>query len=179
MDRDLFASGNLGLYFGLASDISYLDQKNPHLKYELSLMPGPKGATANFRSVNYAKVYGLSISRRTRNLVLSQKVLEDMLAKDFSNRIVSDYGLAPARQDELYKFIQNSETKKVDAVVEQASSAKDVIYKAAERGDIVMEPLPNLVKNIFEQIVEAFSGSRQTPSEIIKNADQELIRFLK
>lgn len=64
-------------------------------------------------------------------------------------------------------------------MVEQASSAKDVIYKAAERGDIVMEPLPNLVKNIFEQIVEAFSGSRQTPSEIIKNADQELIRFLK
>ena len=179
VDRDLFASGNLGLYFGLASDKAYIDVKNPHLKYELNLMPGPKGVTANFRSVNYAKVYSLSISGRTRNLILSQKVLEDILAADFSNKIVSEYGLAPARQDELYKYIENSETKQVDAVVDQNTVFKDVLYKAAERGDIVMEPLPNMVKNILEQIVDAFAGSRQTPSEIIKNADQELIRILK
>jgi ABC-type glycerol-3-phosphate transport system substrate-binding protein len=179
IDRDLFASGNLGLYFGLASDRDYLNSKNPHLKYEIALMPGPKGATANFRSTNYAKVYSLSISGRTRNLVLAQKVMEDMLAKEFSNQIVSDYGLAPARQDELYTYIENSETKQVEAVVEQKRVNQDIIYKAAERGDIVMEPLPNLVKNIFEQIVEAFSGSRQTPSEIIRNADQELIRIIQ
>lgn len=179
MDRDLFASGNLGLYFGLASDISYINSRNPHLPYELALMPAPKGATANFRNVNYAKIYSLSISSRTKNLTLAQKVLEDVLAKEFSNNIVKEYGLAPARQDELYKFIENTQTKTVDAVVDEGQVGKDVIYKAAEKGDIVMEPIPNIVKNIFEQIVEAFSGSRQTPSEIIKNADQELIRILK
>lgn len=179
LDRDLFASGNLGIYFGLASDREYLKAKNPHLRYEIALMPGPKGATANFRAVNYAKVYSLSISSRTRNLVLSQKVMEDILAKDFSNEIIKEYGLAPARQDELYKFIENSETKQVEAVIDESQIVNDVIFKAAERGDIIMEPLPNLVKTIFEQIVDAFSGSRQTPSEIINNADQELIRIIK
>lgn len=179
LDRDLFSSGNLGLYFGLASDRDYLNSKNPHLKYEIALMPGPKGATANFRNTNYAKIYSVSISGRTRNLVLAQKVMEDILAKEFSNKIVSDYGLAPARQDELYTFIENAQTKEVEAVVEQKRVDQDIIYKAAERGDIVMEPLPNLIKNIFEQIVEAFSGSRQTPSEIIRNADQELIRIIQ
>jgi hypothetical protein len=132
-----------------------------------------------FRNVNYAKIYSLSISGRTRNLTLTQKVMEDMLAKEFSNKIVSDYGLAPARQDEIYKVIENAQTKELVSVVDESNIFKDRVYKAAERGDVVMEPLPNLVKNIFEQIVEAFSGSRQTPSEIIKNADQELIRILK
>lgn len=179
IDRDLFASGNLGLYFGLASDRAYLEARNPHLKYEIALMPGPKAPTATLRNTNYAKVYSLSISGSTRNLVLSQKVMEDMLAKDFSNKLVSDYGLAPARQEEIYKLVQNAETKNLEAVVEQPVLYKDIIYKAAERGDMVLEPEPNLIKFTFDQIVEAFAGSRQTPTEIIRNADQEMIRILK
>lgn len=165
MDRDLFASGNLGLYFGLASDKAYIDAKNPHLAYELYMVPTPKGPTSEFKNISYAKLYALSISQRTQKLELANKVVTDLASKDITDKIVSAYNLAPARQDELY--------------VEQRDPVKDIVYRSAERGDIVMEPLPNLINKIFTEIVDAFSGSRQTPSEIIKNADSEFARQLK
>lgn len=165
MDRDLFASGNLGLYFGFATDKSYIDTKNPHLAYELALVPSPKGPTSDFRNVSYARLFGLSISQRSKKLELASKVLTDMVAPEISDKIVSAYNLAPVRQDELY--------------VEQKDPTKDIIYRSADRGDIVMEPIPNLINNVFSQIIDAFSGSRQTPSEIIKNAEAEFARQLK
>ncbi len=164
-DRDLFASGNLGLYLGLASDKQYIDTKNPHLSYEIALVPSPKGDTANFRNVSYAKIYSASMTSKTRKPELAQKVLEDISSKEMSGKIVVAYNLAPARQDELY--------------IDQIDPLKDVVFKSAERGDIIMEPIPNLITKIFEQIVDAISGSRQTPSEIIKNAEAELVRQLK
>lgn len=165
MDRDLFASGNLGLYFGFATDKSYIDTKNPHLAYELALVPSPKGPTSEFRNVSYARLYGLSISQRSPKLELSWKVFTDIAAPEISDKIVASYNLAPARQDELY--------------VEQKDPVKDIIYRSADRGDIIMEPIPNLVNTVFAEIVEAISGSRQTPSEIVKNAESELSRQLK
>ena len=166
MDRDLFASGNLGLFFGLASDKAYIDLKNPHLRYEVALVPGPKGGdTSSFRNTGYAKIYSIAMTSKARNPLLAQKVLEDITSKDLSDKIVSTYNLAPAREDEL--------------LVDQTDPNKDIVYRSADRGDILMEPIPNLINNVFGQIIEAISGSRQTPSEIIKNAQDELSRQLK
>jgi ABC-type glycerol-3-phosphate transport system substrate-binding protein len=165
VDRDLFAAGNLGLYFGLASDKNYIDSKNPHLAYELALVPSPQGPTSEFRNVSYAKLYAMSMNLRTRRQELSYKVMQDLVSKDMTSKIVSAYNMAPARQDELY--------------VAQKDPVKDIVYRSAERGDIIMEPIPNLVNTIFGQVIDAFSGSRQTPSEIIKNAESEFSRELK
>jgi ABC-type glycerol-3-phosphate transport system substrate-binding protein len=165
MDRDLFASGNLGLYFGLASDQAYINAKNPHLSYELALVPNPKGSTSNFRNMNYVRVYSASMTSKTKKPELAYKVLQDIISQEISSKIVSAFNLAPVKQDELY--------------TEQTDAKKDIIYKAADRGDVIMEPIPNLVNTVFGQIVDAISGSRQTPSEIIKNAESELSRQLK
>lgn len=165
IDRDLFASGNLGLYFGFASDKGYIDAKNPHLSYEVALVPSPKGQTANFRNTSYARVYSASMTLRTNKQELAYKVLTDISSKEITDKLVLAYGLAPARTDEIY--------------IEQQDPTRDIIYKSADRGDIIMEPIPNIINKIFGQIVDALSGSRQTPSEIVKNADSELVRQLK
>lgn len=178
MDRDMFASGNLGIYFGLASDKAYIDAKNPHLHYEIDLVPGPKGDTSQFRRVNYAKIYSISMYRKTQKQALAYKVLQDIISKDFSDKLISAYNLAPARQDQLYAFV-TSTTTITGSSPDQRDANVDIIYKAADRGDIVMEPIPNIVSTVFTSIVDAISGSRQTPSEIIKNADSELTRQLK
>ncbi len=166
MDRDLFASGNLGLFFGLASDKAYIDAKNPHLNYEIALIPVPKGgSTSDFRNTGYTKVYSVAMTIKTRNTALSQKILQDISSKEMSAKIVSAYNLAPAKEEDL--------------LTDQTDPVKDIVYRSAERGDILMEPIPNLINDIFSQVIEAISGSRQTPSEIIKNAQDELTRQLK
>lgn len=179
IDRDLFASGNLGLYFGFASDKEYIDTKNPHLNYEVALVPSPKGPTASFKNTSYARIYTLSMITKTKKLQLATKVLQDMLSKDIADKIVVGYNLAPAKQDELYKYLQDKDTKAVTQKIDEKSPFKNIVYLSADRGDIVLEPIPNLLNTIFGQIVDALSGSRQTPSDIIKNADAELTRQLK
>lgn len=161
-DRDLFAAGNLGLYFGLASDKAYIDTKNPNLKYEVALVPIPKASDGAYLNVNYAKVYGLAVSAKAPNQYLSQKVITDLADKDNSAKVSHYLSLAPAREDLLS--------------VNQTNTLMDVIYRAARKGDFVLEPRKGLLYTIFDQITESFAGSRLTPVEIITKAQDELSR---
>jgi ABC-type glycerol-3-phosphate transport system substrate-binding protein len=161
-DRDLFAAGNLGLYFGLASDKSYIDIKNPNLRYEIALVPIPKASEGSYLNVNYAKVYGLAVAKKATNQYLAQKVITDLTDKDNAQKTVDALSLAPARADLLSE--------------PQSTVQKDVIYKAASKGDFVLEPKKELLRTIFDQITESFAGSRLTPVEIITKAQDELSR---
>lgn len=161
-DRDLFAAGNLGIYFGLASDKAYIDTKNPNLKYEVATMPIPKAEEQNYLSVNYAKIYCLAVSAKAPNQFLSQKVITDLTDKDNSAKTAALFNIAPARADLL--------------ATAQSSTLLDVVYRAASRGDFVLEPKKDLLKTLFDQITESFAGTRLTPVEIISKAQDELSR---
>jgi ABC-type glycerol-3-phosphate transport system substrate-binding protein len=164
-DRDLFASGNLGIYFGFASDKKYIDVKNPHLRYVVALTPTPKAADKSFRNVQYGKLYSLSVFKNSQKLELSNSIMLDVVAKDMSGLITKAYGIAPARNDSLYE--------------EQTAPTSDIVYKAADRSDTVLEPIPGLMNTIFTQVLTELAGARTTPAEVIQNADRELARQLK
>lgn len=161
-DKDLFAAGNLGLYFGLASDKAYIDVKNPNLKYEVALMPIPKADDQSYLNVNYAKVYSLAVSAKAPNQYLAQKVITDLADKDNALKVAEALKIAPARADLLSTA--------------QTSTLMDVIYRAASKGDFVLEPKKDLLRTLFDQITESFAGTRLTPVEIITKAQDELSR---
>lgn len=161
-DKDLFSAGNLGLYFGLASDKAYIDVKNPNLKYEVALMPIPKADDQSYLNVNYVKIYGLAVSAKAPNQYLAQKVITDLADKDNSAKVAEALKIAPARADLL--------------ATAQTSTLMDVIYRSASKGDFVLEPKRDLLKTLFDQITESFAGTRLTPVEIITKAQDELSR---
>jgi maltose-binding protein MalE len=163
-DRDLFAAGNLGIYFGLASDKAYIDAKNPHLKYEISAIPVPKVDGSQVRSTGYVKVYSVGLNNKTSKPILAQKVMNDFTDIKNAQNIVSKLNLAPAQ-------ILNIE-------VPQKEQFTDIVYKAADRGDIVLEPKPELFKSIFQEIITSLEGSKITPVQIIVAAQRELERQL-
>jgi ABC-type glycerol-3-phosphate transport system substrate-binding protein len=165
MDRDLFAAGSLGLYFGLASDKAYIDIKNSNLKYEMAMMPIPKSDSQKYLNTNYAKVYSVSMAAKNSNVTLSQKVMSDLSDKDFALKVSEMMKIAPARNLELQKV--------------QGEANKSIIYRSAERGSFVLEPSIDLLKTVFSQTTDAFLGSRSTPAEIISKAQDELSRLVE
>jgi ABC-type glycerol-3-phosphate transport system substrate-binding protein len=163
-DRDLFAAGNLGIYFGLASDKAYIDLKNPNLKYEVAPIPVPKVDGSQVRSTGYVKVYSVGINNKTSKPILAQKVMNDFTDIKISQPITDKLNLAPAQILEI-------ETP-------QKEQFKDVVYRAADRGDVVLEPKPGLFKSIFQEIITSLEGSKITPVQIIVAAQRELERQL-
>lgn len=165
VDRELFAAGNLALYFGLASDKAYIDTKNPNLRYELAMIPTPKASESQYLNTGYVKVYNLAITKTAKNQFLAAKVVTDLSDKDNSLKLASAVGLAPARTELLS--------------VEQGDPMQSIVYRSAGRGDIVLEPKYKLLQTLFDQMTESFAGSRLTPSEIVTKAQEELARQLE
>ncbi len=163
-DRDLFAAGNLGIYFGLASDKNYIDLKNPHLRYEIALMPTPKAEANQTRNTNYAKVYTVGINTKTVKPILAQKVMNDFTDIKVSQPITDKLNLAPAQVLQIE--------------IPQKEQFRDIIYRAADRGDMVLEPKTDLLKTIFQDIMTSLEGSKITPVQIISNAQREIERQL-
>ncbi len=162
VDRDLFSAGNLGLYFGLASDKKYIDEKNSNLKYELAMLPVPAADSDKFLNTNYAKVYSIAMVKKNKNVALSSKILSDFSSAPVSLKIAKTLNLAPARSEDLS--------------VSQSNVDANIIYKSAQRGDFVPEPKFRLIDTVFSQISDALSGSTLAPAEIINNAQEELSR---
>ena len=63
--KDQFLSGDLAIYFGLASEIFELRDKNPNLNFDVAVLPQAKESG---KSAVYGKVDGIMISKQSRNL---------------------------------------------------------------------------------------------------------------
>jgi ABC-type glycerol-3-phosphate transport system substrate-binding protein len=164
-DRELFAAGNLGIYFGLSGDRAYIDSKNPHIRYEIAPIPIPKGGEGSMRNTGYAKVYGLSMNSKTKKMPLAQKVLNDFLEGNIMKDIVQVYSLAPSKISQI--------------TIEQTEKFRDTVYKSADRADIILEEKPDVLKTIFQEILTSLEGSKVTPAQIIVNSQRELQRILE
>src|SRR3989338_8196202 len=55
---NMFVSGDLAFYFGFASEISMIRDKNPNLNFDVTFFPQPKGASV---PVTFGRMYGLAV----------------------------------------------------------------------------------------------------------------------
>ncbi|MBU6415507.1 extracellular solute-binding protein, partial [Patescibacteria group bacterium] len=63
--RDYFSQGKVGMMLGFASDVQYIQAKNPHLNLSVSFLPQPKNAPAR---INYGRYHFFAVSRISPNV---------------------------------------------------------------------------------------------------------------
>ncbi|MBC7836941.1 extracellular solute-binding protein, partial [Acetobacteraceae bacterium] len=64
--NDMFASGDLAVYFGFASELRIFAARNPNLRYSVALIPQIEG---NGTRSTFARLTGLAIPRTSRNVI--------------------------------------------------------------------------------------------------------------
>jgi ABC-type glycerol-3-phosphate transport system substrate-binding protein len=93
---DTFVSGDLGIYFGLASEYPVIARRNPNLAFSVAVVPQTAGAKAR---VTYGQITGLAIPRGAANtagaVVIAQKLTDAKAAALFTQGL----GLPSARRD--------------------------------------------------------------------------------
>ncbi len=158
----MFSNGSLAMYFGFASEMDTIKQKNPHLNFDITEVPQIKDSK---NKTTFGKIYGLVISKSSKNLQASFSAIAAMANADFERQFSNAFNLGPARRDIL---------------AEKATSPfLSVVYKSSIMSKAWLEPDPAQVSAIFKNMVESTASGRTNFSDAISNAKRQIEQLLR
>lgn len=157
-----FTNGFLAMYFGYASEINDIREKNPHLNFDISEAPQIRDSRIK---ATFAKIYSAVISKSSLKRQPAFWALAKLADKDFSKIFSETTGLGSGRRDVL------------------GAGAKDpflsVVYKSSIMSRTWLEPDPEAVSEIFKNMIESSAAGRARISEAVRMAKAQLEQLLK
>jgi len=154
---DVFSAENLAFYFGYASELRSLVNKNPNQNFFVASLPQIKNS--KFRLTG-GRVTGLAISSFSKNLTTAFTAANLMAVGDFAAKFASATGLAPARRDLL--------------AIKPADAYSPIFYGSALYAKSWLDPSPNDTDNIFSGMVNAVLSNNLSVDNAIKDASSKL-----
>ena len=156
-----FASGDVGLYAGYASEEIQINRMNPNLNFAPALLPQIRGVD---KQLTYAHVYALATSRASKNPSGAIAVAYLLAATNLSQAFATAYHIPSARRD----------------VLAQPSEGDSMVFnRAAIMAKSWIDPDPEKTSEVFRDMIErtTANGEPSVP-ESVSRADQELAHIL-
>lgn len=154
---DAFSQENLALYFGFASELASLINKNPNQDFLMA--PIPQIKNSNFK-VTTARVLGLAILSSSKNLNTALTAAGLLTAGDFALRFAIATGTAPARRDLL--------------AVPQTDAYAPIFYNSALYTKSWLDPSPKDTNDIFRGMIDGVLSNATNASQAVKDASSKL-----
>lgn len=162
LSKNYFLSGNLATYFGYASEVTDLKEKNPNLNFDIAPMPQPKNTP---QRIDYGHVYGVSIVKSAKNPAGVYSVLSQLTSSASLSELVSILYLPPVRRD----LIAQGNT----------DPYLSIFYDAALISRGWLDPDPFQSAGIFQTLVQSVVSGREIMSQAISQAHNELNLLLQ
>lgn len=160
--RDLFARGDLALYLGFAGEYQSILKKNPHLNFDVAIIPQVKGAE---RRLTFGKMYGLAVLKGSANpsagFSAAQMLSESAAASSFSQALE----LPPARRDLL--------------AARPAAPHLAVFYDSALFARGWLDPSPQDTATIFREIVDDITSGRRKVSAAVEGGNVKFQNLMR
>ncbi len=157
-----FALGESAYYAGFASELPVIRSKSSTLNLGFSLIPQSR---INQRVITYGRIYGLAISRGTKNPDASLEAARRIIARDIAKSLSEFTALPPVRRDLL-----SSRPKEADA---------SLFYDAALQAHGWLDPNPEGSRAVFKEAVESVTSGRARTSSAINEASRRLETLIK
>ncbi|MFQ5662109.1 MAG: extracellular solute-binding protein [Candidatus Paceibacteria bacterium] len=155
--KQLFAAGDLAIYFGFASELTDIIRANPNLNFDVSLLPQLRDSN---KRVTYGKMSAFAVPRASANptgaFITGIMLTDAVNVFAFSQAI----GLPPVRRD----LLSNRPT----------DAFSSVFYDSALISNAWLEPDSAGADDIFQNMIESVTSGRARLSEAINIADEEL-----
>lgn len=163
--QQYFVQGKLALYLGYASELSYLQQANPNLSFDVAKIPQP--ATAASR-VDYGKFYAFAIPRTAPNQSGAFAVAVKLSSDAAATALLKAAGtLAPAKKSLLPPTA--TPTDQYAAIFDdQAIIARGWL-----------SPDPATTDSIFASMIQNVISGRSTLDQAVPAAEQSLTAALQ
>jgi multiple sugar transport system substrate-binding protein len=152
-----FSKEDVALYFGYASELQTLVNKNPNQNFFVAPIPQIKGA--NFKST-FARVTGIAISSSSKNVTAAFTAANLLSSSEFASQFASATGVAPARRDLL--------------AVKPTDASSPIFYSSALFAKSWLDPSPKDTDNIWSTMINGVLSNAFTTDVAIKDASSKL-----
>lgn len=161
LSTSYFLSGDLGIYFGFASELGDMKMKNPNLNFDVAVVPQRREAKTK---ITFGKMQGFALVKSSKKLSSAYATISVLTAKDNIEAWSKISGLPPVRKDLLS--------------LGSADSIGSIFYTSAIISKAWLDPNREETKNIFQDMVESTISGRSRVSESVNKANEELQNLL-
>lgn len=155
--QDAFSAEDLAFYFGFASELGVLVNKNPNQDFLAASFPQLKNAT--FKATS-AKVTGVAISKFSKNLNSAIQVAGILATSNFAESYALTLGTPPARRDLLAK--------------KPTDSFYPTFYDSALFARSWLDPSPVDTNNIFRRMVDNVLSNSLSVEASVRDASNKI-----
>lgn len=167
ISKSYFISGNLATYFGFASEINDIRQKNPNIDFDIAPMPQIRQQTGKALPIRatYGSMYGFSIVRSTKSSTNTFSVITALLSQSTLDKLIKITYLPPVRKD-MIKL--GTDDQYLTIFYDSAIISKGWLDKGKVNSN-----------KIFQDIIESVSSGRKDINEALRNGNDEYDILLK
>ncbi len=147
-----FVAGDLGMYFGRASEYKTILTRNPNLNFGVAPMP----QTDNTKTrVTYGRMYMLAVPRGSENVFGGTTIAVKLAGQQGAGLFASKLGLPPVRRDLLADVPEDS----VQSVFADSALISRSWY----------DPNPTLTESIFKRMIESTVSGQINLNDAVHN----------
>ncbi len=157
-----FLAGNLALYFGFASEIFSIQQKNSNLNFDVTYVPQAKDVA---RKTVFAHMYALALVKQSKSLAGAYTVAMAFTEPAVGTAIEGATNLPPVRRDLLASA--------------PSDAYRSVFYNSALMSKSWLDPNPVDTSSVLREMIESITGGKSRTSEAVSVADREINDLLK
>jgi multiple sugar transport system substrate-binding protein len=159
---DVFANGDLAIYFGFASEYMTIKNKNPNLNFDVAILP----QIANSKVYNtFGNMLGFAIMKNSSNPAGTYTVLTTLTSAEAFPFWTNLFNLPSARRDILGQV--------------EKSATKTVFNKSAIMSKGWFDPNSAQTGVIFQEMVESYTTGRESIQGAVSTASDRLDNLLK
>lgn len=154
---DAFSKEDLVFYFGFASELDLLTNRNPNQNFLAAPLPQIKNT--NFKLTG-AHVTGIALLSSSKNLNTAFTAASLMSTGNFASKFATAFGVAPARRDLLK--------------IKPTDSYSPIFYDSALYARSWVDPSERDTNNIFRNMINEVLSNNMTVDSAISDASSKL-----
>lgn len=159
--RSMFEAGDLAVYFGYASEYNAIRERNPHLNFDIAVMPQ---ADQTQKKITFANMQAVAVTKATKNPAGAVYGAVLLTNSSVIQGVSKAVGLPPVRRDLLI-------SKPNDAVF-------SVFYDSALISRAWADPSPDETNKLFRNMINDISGGQRKVSESLSILQSGMSKLL-
>ncbi|MFA6301172.1 MAG: extracellular solute-binding protein [Candidatus Paceibacterota bacterium] len=159
--NDAFSKEDLAMYFGFASELQSMVNRNPNENFFVAGIPQIKNANSKATS---ARVTGIAISSASKNPNAAFTAASLLTSTDFASKFATATMTPPARRDLL--------------AIKPTDAYFPIFYNSALYAKSWFDPSPKDTANIFSEMVNAVISNNINVIQAISDANAKMSLLL-
>ncbi|MFZ2038641.1 MAG: extracellular solute-binding protein [Minisyncoccia bacterium] len=156
-DKLAFISGDLAIYFGLASEYQDIITKNPNLNFDVAFIPQRKDAKS---SQVIGNLLGVAILNASTNKVAAYNHLTTLTSTAIASQWSEKTGQTPARRDLL--------------LIKPAETYKDLAWKSALLARTWFDPNNTQTNEIYRNAIESVVTGKLSIESVVSRLNDQV-----